>query len=327
MENPSIGEIVMMTLLRRGAAQLSLGLFACLLLQGASVQNANAQEQIGQSIKIHNQVEGSVGTRLLDPRDPVYAEEIVTAFANSHGEFILNDNSKVLVGENARVELDDFVVASSGIERGVIRVFTGAMRFVSGNSPTGTFTIETPVSAIGIRGTRFDVYVPSPSATYIVHFEGALEICRKQGGRVTQDCVIEDDPCDIVEVTTEGFAERPYLRSRASSRSEQDSSYPLTTNQFRFDPRFWAPTLACSVRAAFDFGQPRRDGGNRPITIFEPGGNEGSNERDRGDRDNGTSEPEPDTGDNNPDPGTGGSNTDSGTVGSNNDVGFDGPIN
>lgn len=238
-----------------------------LTCSGAAAQST----QVGQSVRVQNVVTGSLNNRRLAPKDPVYASESVSAEINSHGELRLNDNSRIVVGENSVVRLDDFVVGSNGFQRGTIKVAKGAFRFITGNSPKGAFTVETPVSTIGVRGTVFDVYVNALGITQVILFKGEIEACS------SSNCVLVNRPCDIAEITPGEAHELPYLRS--GDRAAEDSDYTLTSRQNRFRSGWRAPVLACAIRAAFD-----PNVGVQPTT---PQGNEGPGESPE-------PEPEPD---------------------------------
>lgn len=207
-----------------------------------------AAEEIGRSVKIRNEVNGSLGNRRLARQDPVFASEQIRAAANSHGEILLNDDSKVLVGENSVVSLDDFVVGSGGFSSGTIKVTKGAFRFITGNSAKGSLKVETPLSTIGIRGTVFDVYVDQEGLTRVLLFDGEVRVCSGDN-----TCLTLDQPCDIVEVSSPSELEQlPYLRSPLGNRFEEFRNYYLAAFQQRFGTQWQAPVRTCISRALLD---------------------------------------------------------------------------
>lgn len=211
---------------------------------GAMMPEALAVDEVGQSVRIKNQVNASINNRSLAPRDPVFTSESISASTNSHGEILLNDRSKVLVGENSSISLDDFVVGSSGFSNGTIKVAKGAFRFITGNSKKGAFKVETPVSTIGVRGTVFDVYVQPDGNTQVILFRGEVEVCS------SSNCVVTNRPCDIIDVDSAQASEADYLRSR--DRQVENDFFNLTDRQNRFQRGWRAPTLTCAARAALD---------------------------------------------------------------------------
>jgi hypothetical protein len=217
-------------------------------------QAAHAAETVGAAVKIRNTVQASLENRNLAVQDPVYASEVVSAAAQSHGEIILNDDSKVIVGENSEIRLDDFVISDGSFKKATINVAKGAFRFISGNSAKGTFNIKTPLSNIGIRGTVFDVYVGEGGVTSVVLLSGAVRVCTL-GNR----CLIAERSCDIIEVRSRSdITAQPFLRSNARTPAQEQQAFNLLSGQNRFDRRFRANTVACSARAAFESNERRQ---------------------------------------------------------------------
>jgi len=238
---------------------------ACVVSLFASGFAANAAEEIGKSVKIKNTVNGSIGNRSLAPRDPVFVSESIRAGSNSHGEILLNDRSKVLVGENSVISLDDFVVGGRGFDSGTVKVAKGAFRFITGNSKKGSMKIETPISTIGVRGTVFDVYVAPSGVTRVVLFKGEVRVCSRSG---SQNCITTNNACDIIEVNNSGVQELPYLR--AGERAEEDEVFGLTSGQGRFQRAWRAPVISCNVRAALDPDNPNKKRKRRNGPFYTP---------------------------------------------------------
>lgn len=262
-------------------------LFAGLTVGVGCASQVAAAEPVGQSVKIRNQVSASIGNRRLVRADPVFASERISAAARSHGEILLNDSSKVLVGENSVISLDDFVTGAGGFASGTIRVTKGAFRFITGNSAKGSLKVETPLSAIGIRGTVFDVYVGPGGLTRVLLFRGAVEVCSRGN-----NCLTLDRPCDVVEVAAPGNVRQlPYLRSPLGDRFAEARDYNLTARQGRFNARWRAPVRACISRALLD-SVPRapvqEPGGGNDRGGVDPGGRSDSgSDNDSGGRSGG----------------------------------------
>ena len=225
------------------------------------VPNAGiAAQSVGVTQRVQNEVIGSSGKRKLSRQDPVYRSESISAGANSFGEIELSDGARVLVGENSKVSLDDFVISSSSFRRAGITVTKGAFRYISGSSRKGAFKFKTPLSSIGVRGTVFDVYVRERGVTDLVLLRGQVNVCGRGGG-----CILVDEPCDIVSVGTNGRVSRePFLRSTERSRLEEIRRFPLTSVQWRYSPRFYAPVARCNARAQLFPNRPQRDSGREP---------------------------------------------------------------
>ena len=223
-----------------------------LLLAAGMVSGSVAAEKLGEAAVVQNTVTGappSGEARRLKVSDSVYGAELISAGADSHGELRLNDDSRVIVGENSSITLDDFVLSDRGFSAATLNVAKGAFRFISGDSPKGTFKIQTPLSTIGVRGTAFDVYVDEASGnTKVVLFRGAVRVCTR--GR---SCLVASRGCDIIEVRSSSEIERlPFLRSRGRSRGDEAAQFGLSERQSRFNSRWRIPTVACTARAAIE---------------------------------------------------------------------------
>lgn len=227
---------------------------------------ASAAQPVGSAIKIQRDVMGFgvSGARNLSVSDAVYRNEEISASLKSHGELELSDGSKIIVGENSVVVLDDFVVGDSGFKSGTLKVIKGAFRFVTGSSKKGTFTVTTPLATIGVRGTFFDVYVRDGKET-VVLFRGEVRVCSNSG------CRTANRSCDVIEIAPTGVVEKaPFLGSSRARNTDRD--YNLVENQGRFSKPLRAPRRLCNARAAMEVHNPgENDGGDGEETDNTPG--------------------------------------------------------
>lgn len=209
------------------------------------------EQPVGSAIIIKKNVVGfgAVGSRNLRVSDAVYRNEEISAASKSHGELELSDGSKIIVGENSVILLDDFVVGRGGFKSGTIKVVKGAFRFVTGSSTKkGTFTVTTPMATIGVRGTFFDVYVGNGKET-VVLFRGEVRVCSRSS------CQTARRSCDVIEINSAGTVEKaPFLGSNRANSSERD--YNLVKNQGRFTKPLRAPKIICNARAAMEAHNP-----------------------------------------------------------------------
>ncbi len=233
-------------------------LLVCIVFAGP----ATSAESVGSAKRIIKDVtgDGAVGSRSVVTSDPVYRNERVAAGIGSRGELELSDGSRLIVGENSVIDLDEFVIASTGFQSATINVAKGAFRFISGNSAKGAISIKTPLSTIGIRGTKLDVYVGEGGMTRVVLLSGQAITCTRSGR-----CITLNRSCDIVEVRSRNDIEKlPFLRSAARSRNEESGLFSLTENQGRHTDRWRASTAGCSARSAADT-QREGDGPDRGV--------------------------------------------------------------
>ena len=245
---------------------------AALFGSGAAFGGASfAAEKVGEAASIENIVSGqgvTKGLRRLAVSDAVFRSERISAGPASHGEILLNDNSRIIVGENSTVALDNFVIAGENFSNLTVNVAKGAFRFVTGNTDKKAIKIITPVGNIGVRGTLFDVYVdPVTRATRVLVYKGAVTVCTKLGRK----CIVADRSCDIVEVESGNKIERlPFLRSAARTRANEAAAFPLAEQQQRFGAGFQAPLGGCYARAAFEAANSTPTHGNGPEDTVVP---------------------------------------------------------
>lgn len=91
------------------------------------------------------------------------------------------DRSKLTVGENAAVVIDEFVYAGPAESRSLIRLARGAFRFLSGDMDEKNVSIETPSVSIGIRGTELKIDVSSDGATEVSVVQGIIRVVGRAG--------------------------------------------------------------------------------------------------------------------------------------------------
>ena len=96
--------------MRSYSGLLALGLFWVGVL--ASPCDAADPRDIGKAVEIHNEVtatQASDGKRHLAKQSPVREHELIEAAFDARGEFVLSDNTKLVLGPGARLLLDEFV--------------------------------------------------------------------------------------------------------------------------------------------------------------------------------------------------------------------------
>lgn len=98
------------------------------------------------------------------------------------------DGTMLTLGAGAQLTLDEFVYVPGRKDNRVRLVLSGAFRFVSGAAASpgqGVASVQTPVAAIGIRGTDF-WGGPIDDAYGVLLLEGAVEVANP-AGTVTLD--------------------------------------------------------------------------------------------------------------------------------------------
>jgi hypothetical protein len=136
-------------------AVLATAACACLVSHNAAAEPVS----IGAVDKVQAQVLATQAgaTRDLAAAGPVYFRDRMKTGAGARLEAKLDDGTVLTLGENGKLNVDEFVYRPG--EQGsklALNVTKGAFLFVGGKieGPTGgNVTIKTPVGTLGVRGT------------------------------------------------------------------------------------------------------------------------------------------------------------------------------
>lgn len=162
-------------------------------------------EVIGLTEIVTNTVTGEAPglRRSLSVDDDVHLDEMIRTGAASATHIRFADRSDLRLGPSAQIRLNAFVF--SGRRNSALQLTRGALRFISGDGPSGSYQIRTPVATIGLRGTGVGLVLRGGRA-YVTLLSGAARVCPIGGGRC-QDLV---SPCHYVVVDRRTAApERP----------------------------------------------------------------------------------------------------------------------
>jgi hypothetical protein len=129
--------------------------FAALLLLAALPAQA---EQVGNtSAIIPSASQQAQGTRSdLRLKDQIIRNAELATAERGALEVTFLDGSKLTMGQNSRLTVDEYVYSGpGGAGKQTVRYTKGLFRFLSGSIPKDNVKIETPTVTIGIRGTMF----------------------------------------------------------------------------------------------------------------------------------------------------------------------------
>jgi hypothetical protein len=157
----------------RPHAMLSLiWLMAFVLVIAGAVTSARAAESFVGSVKT---VQGRSFIQRASQSVPVteglhlLVQDVLRTEADGHVAFILRDGTRVSLGSNSEMKLDQFVYEPAQNSYGLILELTkGILAYISGKiakfSPESV-KIQTPVGIIGVRGTHLAVALDAPRGT------------------------------------------------------------------------------------------------------------------------------------------------------------------
>lgn len=126
---------------------------------------------------------------------PLYRQDQLTTGDASRAMLLFRDGGRIGLGANAALDIKDYRWQEGGHEDHVaLRLLRGGLRSMTGTlgqTAPKAFSIETPVSLVGIRGTVFDLLLEEPQgsgqpALYSYVHQGAVELAGATGPLVLQ---------------------------------------------------------------------------------------------------------------------------------------------
>jgi hypothetical protein len=159
---------------------------AVAVLSGFAVGHAAAQEAIGAVSRIQGEASGTRGGPLA-LNASVFLNETVTTGAAGRLEVTFKDNTRLTLGENAKLTLNRYVF-NPAAGRGTIKFrVLGAFRFLSGQVSklaSANVSVTTSVATVGIRGTEFWGGPIDDQALGVFLIEGAVRVSNAAGAQV-----------------------------------------------------------------------------------------------------------------------------------------------
>ena len=143
-----------------------------------------AQTGVGNAGKVVNQVSGALQSKVrkIALKDQVYQNEKISTGSASATEITFKDETKLTIGPDSDVTLDNFVYKPGPVSGSLIMtVSKGVMRFTSGKLSKQAYLVKTPTATIGVRGTIFTVYVAANGATTVTVQAGAVSVSNAVG--------------------------------------------------------------------------------------------------------------------------------------------------
>ena len=162
---------------------------AVTLLSSFAGHQAAAQEAIGAVSRIQGEASGARAgaTQALSLNASVFLNETVSTAAATRLEVTFKDNTRLTLGENAKLTLDKYVF-NPAAGRGTIKFrLVGAFRFLSGQVSKlarSDVSVTTPVATIGIRGTEFWGGPIDDQSLGVFLIEGAVRVSNAAGAQI-----------------------------------------------------------------------------------------------------------------------------------------------
>lgn len=237
--------------------------FFCILAASIfAATGVQAAEKIGVAVDSKTTVtrSGTGGRQVVAIATPVYNNDRLSANSTGLAQIKLIDDSKIVVGPNSNVTLDDFVFANSTSAKAVtVSVTKGAFRWISGRSGHQAYNIKTPAGSIGVRGTAFDVSIQG-GRTNLLLLNGQVTVCPSGA-----PCKSVRNRCEYVEFDRGGIRRRTNFLETGMSR-QQERMFPLLENQSRLNSGFRRESAGCKSNSIMHTPPPKA----RAIVIPPP---------------------------------------------------------
>ena len=187
---------------------------------------------------------GIIGRRILEVTGPIFMGDRVETGAAGEAQIKFRDDTRLVVGPNSLMTIDRFVFSDDDTVRQIsMKAAKGAFRFITGNSRKQAYSISTPSSTIGIRGTRFDFAVRPNGETIFALFEGQARLCDRAGR-----CMDVRPGCAMVVAPPRGGIRG--VEAGPDKAALLAAMFPYVVSQARLRPEFRVDTSACNVRRA-----------------------------------------------------------------------------
>jgi len=156
-----------------------LAALAFIAVSGATSTQANMV--VGNAVLIQQDVEGAFNDQdwtQTSKGDDVFEAEFIRTQVNSRANFALLDGSTIGLGATAIMKIDHVVLDphNHSIQKLIVSAKDGAVRWISGNSMSGAYQIDTPHAVITDEGTAFDLVV-EPQSTLVLLHTGRVTVC------------------------------------------------------------------------------------------------------------------------------------------------------
>ena len=146
---------------------------------------ANTQSAIGIAAMTVNLVTGTVETetKVVNVNDQIFKQEIIETNSVSSTQILFMDETVLSIGPDSRLIMDEMVYdpdANTG--KFVVTASRGLFTFVTGSLASESYEINTPTATIGVRGTKFDLFVSRKGASTVILRSGAVDMKNIRSG-------------------------------------------------------------------------------------------------------------------------------------------------
>ena len=146
----------------------------------------SSQTAIGFAALAVNDVTGTIKTKTKKVKvsDQVFLNEVIETNPASTTQILFIDETVLTIGPDSRLTLDTMVYdPDSNKGKVVVTAARGLFTFVTGSLSSESYEINTPTATIGVRGTKFDLFVSRKGASTVVLRSGAIDVKNVTSGK------------------------------------------------------------------------------------------------------------------------------------------------
>ena len=172
-----------------------------------AAETGAAEPEVGTTVLVKEKVTGKLGTdeRRLEAGSRVHRNELLQTGPKAQAELKLDDNTKLALGPDAELRLDEYAVAAGDDTKTIaLKLLKGTFRFLTGSNASESYKIDTPSATIGVRGTILDVYIGPGGDTFVLLHQGEVEVCSR-----ARTCRRHRDVGRVVQATVPGVVSQP----------------------------------------------------------------------------------------------------------------------
>lgn len=255
---------------------LSRGLVLFASVAAALTAPALAAVKVGEAVDITVSVTGQDGA--IAKGGAIHRDERIRTNASGVGAFRFDDGTKLAVGPNSSIVIDNYVYGGgSTVKKLTLGATKGTLRWISGKSDHSAYKITTPSGTLGVRGTAFDVYVGRNGVTAVTLLNGSARFCTARG------CQTLKRRCEFIIARPGGEVTKPRGITRNTGLGVPATvAFPFLTGAVRVPRGFLAGSTCAGLSNSgrnngfqqpgatpdFDFDIPDR--GNDPRTQGTP---------------------------------------------------------
>ncbi len=177
-------------------------------------------------------------TQTLRVGSDVFIGDIVRTGDKGQVQILFADDTKLVVGPASSLEIEDYLLRNDGSAgKFAVDMLGGSFRFATGEADKSRYRIDTPTGTIGVRGTKFDVFVDGQGVTRILHYQGVVRFCTKADKcqELSKDCTLGQLDSEAVVLGDSNAITGPARDLIKAEFRYSDNEAPLL-RQFRFGP-------------------------------------------------------------------------------------------